>query len=142
MKREMTATGLALAALLAGMTALTGCSGPQTGTWRGSAEISKRDALGAAVWNVQLHCGADRDGTESCRVDLQPPGEAMQQLAACSFVRQRRSAELTVDPGKPGCDGPAAERLQLVGTVGEGVWFGSVLRSGKDLGRFRVYLER
>lgn len=139
MKQSKAATKLGVLAVLAGLTA---CSGPQTGTWRGSAEVSRREGVGAAIWTVQLHCGADRDGTESCRVDLQAPGEAMQQLAACSFVRQRRSAELTVDPGKPGCDGPAAERLHLVGTVGEGVWFGNVLRAGKDIGRFRAYLER
>lgn len=122
--------------------ALGACSGPQTGTWRGSAEVQRSDKAASAIWTVQLHCGTDREGTEGCRVDLQPPGEAMQQLAACSFVRTQRRAELTVDPGKPSCDGPQAERLHLVGTVGEGVWFGEVQRGGNAVGRFRAYLER
>lgn len=120
----------------------SGCSGPQTGTWRGSAEVQRADKLTSAIWTVQLHCGTDREGGEGCRVDLQPPGESMQQLVACSFVRAQRKAELTVDLGRPACDGPQAERLHLVGTVGEGVWFGEVQRSGNAVGRFRAYLDR
>ena len=73
MKQRSSATKPGVFALLAGLLA---CSGPQTGTWRGSAEVRKPDGADAAVWTVQLHCGADRDGAESCRVDLQPPGEA------------------------------------------------------------------
>ena len=118
---------------------LAACSGPQTGSWSGSAEVrGESDAL-VALWGVQLHCSTDPNGDEQCRVDLQAPGKPLEQLPACSFVRERRSAEVSVDPGRPGCDGPAASRVALIGTIGEGVWFGQVVRGGKAVGQFRAY---
>jgi hypothetical protein len=126
-------------ALLACTASVAACAGPQTGTWSGSAEVAPSPTAQAAIWTVQLHCGKAADDSESCRVDLQPPGKPVEQLPACRFVRTGRAAELTVDPGRPGCDGPAAERLTLQGTVGEGVWFGEVRRGGQRVGQFRAY---
>ena len=112
---------------------LAACSSPAAGGWRGTADIGP-----IAAYEMSLRF-SDNGGKGQVMIREPTNPSSGQWFTLCSLQIDRRVWVATYDPGSVECQGPAGDRRELRGVVGEGVAWGEVWQAGNKTGFFRAF---